>query len=254
MRFLHANEGSPALDDVTLGVIRSHDRGRTWSTPTIINTLQTIGVTDFKTDEPVRTGGIVPNIAVDPQTGILYVVWQDSRFSGHERDGIAFSTSRDGGLTWSAPVQINKATRVQAFTASIAVTDDVIAVTYYDFRRDNRDPAVLLTDLWRIISNNGGRTWREAHVAGPFDMRTAPFASGFLVGDYEAVGHTQNDFLPFFVIANSGNVSNRTDVFATPIESNDEADGAAVSETSVVDRGWQQRVNSHRESGRGDRH
>ena len=254
VRFLHANENSPALDDVTLGVIRSRDRGRTWSTPTIINTLQTIGITDPKTDEPVRTGDIIPNIAVDPDTGILSVVWQDARFSGRERDGIAFSQSRDGGLSWSAPVQINKATRVQAFTPSIAVTDDAIAVTYYDFRRDNRDPAVLLTDYWRIISNNGGRTWREAHIAGPFDMRTAPFASGFFVGDYEGLGHTRTDVLPFFVLANSGNLRNRTDVFATPIDTADQDDRDDREPTRVSDHGWQQRLDSHRESRRGARH
>jgi hypothetical protein len=49
---------------------------------------------------------------------------------------------------------------------------------------------VLLTDYWRIVSHNGGRTFRESHLAGPFDMRTAPNAAGFFLGDYEGLGRT----------------------------------------------------------------
>jgi len=253
VQFLHANENSPNPGDVSLGVVRSRDRGLTWSSYIRINTLESIGITDPKTGEPVRTGDIVPNIAADPNSGVLFTVWQDARFSGHTRDGIAFSQSRDGGLKWSAPVQINKVPRVQAFTASIAVGegDGAVAVTYYDFRNDNSDPGVLLTDYWRIISHDRGETFRETHLAGPFDMRTAPFARGFFVGDYEALGHGQGEFLPFFVLANSGNLSNRTDVFAALFEG-DQGGQTSQGESNGVDRGWQQRLKSHRESQRGD--
>jgi hypothetical protein len=236
VRFLHANENSPAPEDITLVVVRSHDRGLTWSGPTVINTLQTIGITDPANGDPVRTGDVIPNIAVDRESGALYVVWQDARFSGGRRDAIAFSTSRDGGLTWSAPRRINKAPRVQAFTASIDVSDGDIAVTYHDFRHDTPNPTVLQTDYWRLISKNHGATWRESHAAGPFDMRTAPFASGFFVGDYQGLSHTREAFFPFFVMANSGHLNNRTDVFAATSEREranegnlDESEGAAVT-------------------------
>ena len=83
-----------------------------------------------------------------------------------------FSSSRDGGVSWSAPIQVNQARNVQAFTASIDVAGGgAIGITYYDLRHDNSDPPVLLTDFWKIVSKNGGLTWREAHVGGPFDMR-----------------------------------------------------------------------------------
>jgi hypothetical protein len=253
VRFLHANENSPAIDDVHLAVVRSHDKGHTWSAPTLINTLQSIGITDPKTGEPVRTGDIIPNIAVDRETGDLHVVWQDSRFSGRKRDGIVFSTSHDGGLTWSAPTQINKATNVQAFTASISVADESIAVTHYDLRHDNADPNLLLTDYWRLDSSNGGETWRESHIAGPFDMRTAPFANGFFTGDYEGLAHSDNAFVPFVVLANSGNLSNRTDVFVATAEGDDQPDGVNQQESNVPARSWRERVNSHSESRRSAR-
>ena len=51
--------------------------------------------------------------------GVVYVAWQDSRFSAGAHDGIALTYSSDGGTTWSAPVQVNADTTVQAFTPTV---------------------------------------------------------------------------------------------------------------------------------------
>jgi hypothetical protein len=48
-----------------------------------------------------------------------------------------------------------------------------------------------------------------------FDMRTAPDAGGFFTGDCQGPDSRGNVFVPFFVQANSGNLANRTDVFAS---------------------------------------
>ena len=48
-------------------------------------------------------------------------------------------------------------------------------------------------------------------------MLTAPFARGFFVGDYEGLAAAGTTFRPLFVLANSGNTANRTDVFATSV-------------------------------------
>jgi hypothetical protein len=249
VRLLHVNENSPDVNDVAVVVVRSTDRGVTWSAPIVVNTLQSVGVTDPKTGEPLRTGDIVPNIAVDPNGNGLHVVWQDARFSDGKRDGIAFATSHDNGLTWSAPRQINGAPNVQAFTASISVAEDGLAVTYYDLRNDNADPNVLLTDYWRTVSNNDGRTFHEKHLAGPFDMRTAPNAGGFFVGDYEGLANAHETFFPFFVMTNSGNLQNRTDVFVSVSEGED-GDHGHQGEMKVAGRSWLQRLAEHRESHR----
>jgi BNR repeat-like domain len=198
--------------------ITSTDQGVTWSRPALIFTALDIGVMDIKTGEAVRDG--VANIAANPTTGELYFVWMDARFSNGQRQGVAFSTSSDAGMTWSSPVQVNQAHSVQAFNPGIAVTSNGrIAITYDDFRNDISDTNVLLTNYWRIASVDGGQTWTEIPLSAPFDLRTAPLTgAGYMVTDYEGMVAVGESFLELYVIANSGSTGNPTDVFATSTE------------------------------------
>ena len=111
-------------------VLRSTNDGVSWSGPILIDRLQTIGIADPESGDLVRTGDIIPDVAVNETNGRLYAVWQDARFSGFANDSIAFSQSLDGGLTWSNPIKINKTPdrandlNEQAFTASVDVAAD----------------------------------------------------------------------------------------------------------------------------------
>jgi hypothetical protein len=199
--------------------VKSTDDGATWTAPQVIANLQTVFVSDPNTGQAIRTGDIIPEAAIDPATGQLYAVWQDSRFNGGNFDEVALSTSTNGGATWSAPIRVNTPTGRPAFTPSIHVSSDgTVGVTYYDFRNLTTEITTLPTDYWFTSSSNQGASFaNEAHLAGPFDMLTAPNAAGFFVGDYEALDTSGTTFKPFFVQANSGNTSNRTDVFATTV-------------------------------------
>ena len=205
----------------TAAVMRSTDKGDTWSAPIAIDRMLTDGVRDPADGHDVRTGDLIPQIAVDERSGALYVVWQDDRFTGQEQ--IAFSRSTDGGRTWSATRRISTIGGVnQAFTATPRVANNgTVAVQYYDFRFDdpNTTPP-LTTDTWLLRSTNGGTTWSEERIgSASFDMTTAPDALGYFVGDYAGLdfagGGSRPGFKPFHVRANSGNLANRTDVFAT---------------------------------------
>jgi hypothetical protein len=200
--------------------VKSTDGGATWTSPQILANLRSIGVTDPNTGQAIRTGDIIPEPAIDPASGRLYVVWQDSRFNGGQYDEVALSTSGDGGATWSAPVRVNTPAGRPAFTPMVSVNaNGTVGVTYYDFRNlQAGNTGTLPTDYWFTSSaNNGASFGGETHLAGSFDMLTAPDASGFFTGDYEGLAASGAVFRPFFVVTNSGNTGNRTDVITGSI-------------------------------------
>ncbi len=213
----------PSVNPFTESLIRSTDKGVTWSRVIDISTDQSVAVRDPDTGAAVRAGAGLPDIAVDPNNGTLYVVWSDGRFSGGAHDDVALSRSTDGGLTWSAPVKVNQTpSGAAAFTPSVHVAaDGTVAVTYYDFRNNTSAPGVP-TDYWLVHCHSttdctNPANWAETHVAGPFDIETAPVSRGFFLGDYEALASVGNSFVPFFIQTNTGNTANRTDAFATTV-------------------------------------
>jgi hypothetical protein len=200
---------------VTLQIVRSVDKGVTWSAPITISPVFSVGTFDAATGVPVRDGSTLGSIAVGPH-GELAAAWQDVRFSSGNFDGIAFSRSLDGGLTWSAPVGINAIPSVAAFEPTVTFrSDGTMGVTYYDFRSGPATVSSLPTTYW-LTHSGDGIVWRETPLTGAFDLATAPVANGLFLGDYQALGSVGEAFLPFYVQTNSGNLANRTDVFANP--------------------------------------
>jgi hypothetical protein len=198
-----------------VALLRSTDSGESWSGRIFVSRLGTIEITDPDTGDPVRTGDIIPEVAVDPASGVLYVVWQDARFSGGQFDSIAFSQSLDGGTTWSDPIKVNltpddvPAGNQQAFTPSVHVAaDGTVGVTYYDFRNNTPSPDTLPTDYFLVhchpadpesCTDRGNWDDDEVRVTdSSFDMRLAPFALGFFTGDYEGLSSIDDVFTPFF--------------------------------------------------------
>jgi BNR repeat-like domain len=187
-----------------LGVVRSIDHGATWSNQSVVSNQEVNGIMDVKTGAIIRVGAALASIAVDPASGTVYVAWEDSRFSNNQRDGIALSKSTDGGVTWSAPVQVNQAPTVQAFEPAITVgAGGAIAIDYFDFRQDTSDASVLLTSSWRIVSNNGGNTWQEFPLLPAFNMLNAPALANYFVGDYHSIVAVPGGFTSILVIANA---------------------------------------------------
>ncbi len=133
---------------------------------------------------------------------------------------MALSTSTDDGRDVERPDPGQHPDRRPALTPSVHINSaGVVGVTYCDFRNLTTETTTLPTDYWFTISvNHGGSFDSEVHIAGSFDMLTAPLTdTGFFVGDYEGLDTSGTEFVPFFVQANSGNTANRTDVFATTV-------------------------------------
>jgi hypothetical protein len=100
-------------------VMRSTDKGVTWSPPITISDLQSVGTVNPENGIGIRDASTIGAIAAGAN-GVLAVTWQDARFTGGAYDGIAFSQSTDGGLTWSAPLRINGFPAVRALIPSVA--------------------------------------------------------------------------------------------------------------------------------------
>ena len=210
--FTQIDPGPGGSEAASIQVIRSTDSGSTWSGAIKVADLLAVGARDPVTRQPIRDGSIIPAIAAAPN-GQLLIAWQDARFSGGTVDGIALSRSVDGGLTWTAPAQVNSARNVAAFTPTIRVrADGTIGITYYDLRSDTADPATLPTDLI-LARSSDAVAWTEVRLTPTFDMSMAPQAGGYFVGDYQGLAASGNVFIPVFV-RTTGSTSNRTDVFA----------------------------------------
>jgi hypothetical protein len=205
----------------SIQVIRSSDNGATWSRRAITvdrhNTFQGLVIDPDDPNpatNPVRTGDIIPQVTVDPNSGAIYVVFQDSRFG--PRSSIAFTQSLDGGFTWSPTIKINQTpTNIslgnqQAFNPVASVLDDgTIGVRYSDFRANQAFPAIepLATDEFLAHCHpttpsacanaaNWGSEVKQTDAS--YNMRQAPFARGWFVGDYVGMDTDGEDWLPFW--------------------------------------------------------
>jgi hypothetical protein len=201
-----------------ISAIRSTDHGATWTKQEVTIAAFPRGTVRDPDDAAAhRTGDINPEAAVDPNTGAIYVVWQDSTFD--PRSSIALSRSTDGGLTWSTPIKVNATPTTiplgnqQAFTPGISVRGDgTVAVSYYDFRNNTADGgATTPTDAWIVHCHaatedcTAPSSWDEEirTTDTSFDSRQAPVARGFFLGDYEGLGTDGTSFFPFFAISSA---------------------------------------------------
>jgi hypothetical protein len=218
---------STAPHGFAIAFIKSNDGGETWTSPHIVDTMDTVTVTDPNTGQSLRTADFNAAQAVDPVTGQLYLVWQDARdTTGPNGKGaysrILFTTSTDGGDTWSDPVVVSKSPAgISAFLPAIAVASDgSVGLTYYDFRNLAPDnTATLPTDIWFKSAPRGGNlaTAAETHVTGPFNFLAAPNAGGYFLGDYEGLAANGTSFVGVDDITNCNTAScgsNPTDTYA----------------------------------------
>lgn len=200
--------------------LRSADEGTTWSEPTLVAAPGLVPRA-VSPDENVnvRGSGTSFDVAVDRESGLLVVVWQDL-FDGAPLTSpirIAFASSTDGGVTWADPIRIDRTpaampyTLEQAFIPSVEISEDgTIGVTYYNFQNDTPGDGVSETDYWFVHCSpdtddcNDRAGWSEGLrlTPEPFDYLSAPFfLDGFFLGDYFGLASAGGDFFALFPVA-----------------------------------------------------
>jgi hypothetical protein len=207
-----------------LAFVKSTDGGDTWTQPQVIAPFNSVGTIDPNTGESLRVGDGLEEVAIDPDSGKLYVVYQSStnyqkqlkQSRGAWDDEVLLVSSDNGGTTWNGPSVVERlASGLPTFTPTVAVNNGRVAVTYYDTR--NLTPtqtANLPTDYWVKYSTDGGLTFgNEKHIAGSFDSRTAPVARGFFLGDYAGLQPSASGFKAVFVKTNCNAADSAGQVF-----------------------------------------
>ena len=158
------------------------DAGSSWSGPAFVAVA-----------DPKRMVGVDATLGPDGKT--VYATWSTTNAT---KTGFSMmmATSSDGGVNWVSPTPAAQCdgqplptgcvgssivglpatgSNEIPMTPSIAVSGEAISVAFYDHRRDipASDPP-RATDVWLRSSVDGGETWEERHLAGPFDITTAP--------------------------------------------------------------------------------
>ena len=169
----------------------------------------------------VRSGPF--DVAVNQTTGHLSAVWEqfvDDAPPVH----IFYSSSSDGGLTWSTAIRIDRTPpnesldREQAFLPSVEESDDgTIGVSYYTFQNDVPDDSRADTDRWFIHCHpdladcNDEAGWSDEIRLTPesFDYLAAPTSGrGLFLGDYVGLTSAGSDFFAFFSVTGDADPGN----------------------------------------------
>ncbi len=179
---------------IHIEVARSFDGGVTFSHP--VSLPSTWDLPTMLPNGNLRVFAM-PALAVDAATGTVYVAWARARLAapgtyvGMAAD-VVLSRSRDGGVTWSAPVALNDSPAGDRFMPSLALLPGgVLAAIFYDRRVDGRAFDVYLAGVRDFGSRlalypNRRLTQRSSPVTLLYYIRpgSSCVAPGRFLGDY----------------------------------------------------------------------
>lgn len=217
-----------------IAFIRSSDGGLNWSSPITVATSELANVVDPRTGTTVRVGDSFAHKAVDPRPGTstIYVVWADARFTNGKTMQIVRATSTDGGVTWTEPVAVSPEPAHQQFIPAVTVNDSGdVAVGWYGFATDTTATSELPTNYWITWSTDQGATWKPKQpvTPRPFDLRTAPYNTGFFFGEYQGLVAVGQSFVSTVTLTNGHSLQNRTDIYSCTVTPRDSVARKAAS-------------------------
>lgn len=143
-------------------MVKSTDGGETWTVDEIHE-----GAPDINRPTP----------AVDPESGDLYLAWDERGEDGDSPSNVYVMASQDSGETWTEPVQLTDGPDAQEFNQyfpGISVAPNGrVDVAWYDFRNDLSPPeeggsmgsaeGERYWDVYARSSTDGGDTWSDPY-------------------------------------------------------------------------------------------
>jgi hypothetical protein len=254
----YADPTTSVVTDAHYAFISSDDGGKTWSAPKkVANDTSLQDVDPNAPTDPtkfLRTGSGLPNVAIDPVTGELYLAYEGSDFTAGQFDQVELVHSTNGGKTWSAPSRVSQDPQVEAFTPSIAVDKlGTVSISYYDVRDlQPGNTTTLPTSTWLLSFPRGHQQQTtERRILADFDVLLAPYAGGHFLGDYEGLASVGwSGVRPFFVTTANG-PADPTDVFtgvffdSSELSAPSHAATLAPALTAGVQRAAQLRKTAH---------
>jgi len=209
-----ADRTGTTQDDIRFA--RSTDAGVTYSAPISAATGNRHPGTDSivacgGSNRPTLTGDIrmlhQSWLAVDDTGGAydgnLYLVWASDPAGLPDNSDVFFSRSTDGGLTWSAPLQLGIEAGPQftdQFEPFVAVGGTgTVSVAWYDRRNDAANNSLI--DVYKTFSDDGGATFDPLTRVTDVNFPPPPIRPNFdpniatcYMGEYIAVAADDSSF------------------------------------------------------------
>jgi hypothetical protein len=158
----------------------SHDGGSTFDASVPIGAFLSQEVAGM------RTGNGLPGAAVDPVTGRLYAVWPDQSRRDDGLHDIAVAVSRDGAVSWEAPLIVNThaGRRTERFTPTVAAYGGFLHLTYRT-RHATRLGFTPGVGMRYVVSTDDGATFSpERRLGRKGRVEFAAISRGAFLGDY----------------------------------------------------------------------
>ncbi|MBL6962840.1 MAG: hypothetical protein ISR55_03390 [Bacteroidetes bacterium] len=224
----------------------SKDGGVSYSSPVLIsNFLLPDAITGIKSP-PLNNSRLypAPYIAIDKSnslhSGNIYITWTAKGITTDENSGsdVYFSTSTDGGSTWTTPILVNDDERNVAkdqFYSNIYVNENgVVVIGWYDSRHSISNENNEITQYYLAYSFDGGQSFTtNVNVSSAFtDFRSIGSKNNlFGIGEYNQVLASSAYAIPVWADGRKGNGDLDVYVAFSELEHNPQS----IAEISKVD-------------------